>query len=244
MITKNLLSVSKFAQDNHVFFEFHPRFCLVKDLATQTIILHGTLHDGLYKFDLEKPVQNSPFQSPTPSPVNNLDHEPCHLLTARLSSPVLTKWHLRLGHPTPSVVKQILLRCNIPLSRNEVFSFCNVCELGKSHQLSFSPSNTSVYMPLELICCDVWGPAHTISTNGSRYYLSFVDTYTRYTWIYFLKLKSEVTQVFMRFKTHVELQFNAKIKRLQSDSGGEFKSFNSLSSKLWHHSSFFLPLHL
>ena len=49
-ITKNLLSVSQFAKDNHVFFEFHPNYCCVKNQDTKEIILQGTTDNGLYKF--------------------------------------------------------------------------------------------------------------------------------------------------------------------------------------------------
>uniref|UniRef100_A0A803NMC5 Reverse transcriptase Ty1/copia-type domain-containing protein n=1 Tax=Cannabis sativa TaxID=3483 RepID=A0A803NMC5_CANSA len=62
-ITKNLLSVSNFAQDNNVFFEFHPSVCYVKDLRTKAIILTGILHNGLYTF-----VQDQLQPSPTPQP--------------------------------------------------------------------------------------------------------------------------------------------------------------------------------
>ena len=50
-ITKNLLSVSKFATDNHVFFEFHPTFCFVKDLSTKTVLMHDQLKEGFYVFN-------------------------------------------------------------------------------------------------------------------------------------------------------------------------------------------------
>jgi hypothetical protein len=40
-ITRNLLSVRMFVIDNHVFFEFHPHFLLVKDLATREILIRG-----------------------------------------------------------------------------------------------------------------------------------------------------------------------------------------------------------
>lgn len=50
-ITKNLISVSKFAQDNNVFFEFHPKFCVVKSQASSEVLLRGLVgNDGLYKF--------------------------------------------------------------------------------------------------------------------------------------------------------------------------------------------------
>jgi hypothetical protein len=51
-ITKNLLSVRKFAIDNHVFFEFHPHFLLVKDLATKEVLIRGWCQDGIYMLNL------------------------------------------------------------------------------------------------------------------------------------------------------------------------------------------------
>jgi histone deacetylase 1/2 len=50
-ISKNLLSVRKFAQDNNVIFEFHPYKCFVKSQASRKILLEGQVGvDGLYKF--------------------------------------------------------------------------------------------------------------------------------------------------------------------------------------------------
>ncbi|KAM1505772.1 hypothetical protein ACFXTO_001721 [Malus domestica] len=84
-------------------------------------------------------------------------------------------------------------------------------------------------MPLELVHCDVWGPAPTLSISGYKYYVLFVDEFTKYTWLFPLKLKSEVYSVFVNFKTCVENLVGNKIKVLRSDSGGEFISscFNS-----------------
>ena len=50
-ITKNLLSVSKFAHDNDVFYEFHSRSCFMKDWTSKTMLLEGKLKNGLYVFD-------------------------------------------------------------------------------------------------------------------------------------------------------------------------------------------------
>lgn len=50
-ITKNLLSVSQFAKDNNVYFEFHPSSCFVKSQVTNQVVLEGLLGaDGLYHF--------------------------------------------------------------------------------------------------------------------------------------------------------------------------------------------------
>ena len=55
------------------------------------------------------------------------------------------------------------------------------------------------------------------------YYINFVDAYSKFTWIYFLKNKSETFSVFQQFKTMTELQFDTKIKSVQTDWGGEFR---------------------
>ncbi|KAH6787293.1 hypothetical protein C2S52_006845 [Perilla frutescens var. hirtella] len=61
-ITKNLLSVSQFARENNVYFEFHSRVCFMKDQVTNQILLQGTLKDGLYQFNLQK-TKSSPNNS-------------------------------------------------------------------------------------------------------------------------------------------------------------------------------------
>lgn len=55
--------------------------------------------------------------------------------------------------------------------------------------------------------------------------MTFVDMFSKDTWIFFLQTKSEALQTFINFKTQVENQFNTKIKALQTDEGGQFKSF-------------------
>lgn len=220
LITKNLLSVSQFANDNNVFFEFHPQLCLVKDLTTQTVLLQGKLHKGLYQFQLGKP------HTPKPSSVH------CHLAdstrphTLPSSSSILMQWHSKLGYPPVPIVTQILKQCNVPFSRNENFSLCTSSQLGKMHQLPFPTSHTKYSAPFQLIFADVWGPAHKLSSNGSRFYVSFVDAYTRYTWIYFLKLKSEVHKIFQIFHRHILVQFKTHIQILQTDGGVNSKACN------------------
>lgn len=164
------------------FFEFHPHFCLVKDQTTQEVLLRGTLHNGLYKFNLGKTIPS------TSSPASCLSSTLSAQRKSISSAQVLDKWHLTLGHPSQMVVKQVLKLCNIFFPRNETLYLCSACELGKSHHLPFRSSQTVFSCPLELIISDVWGPAHTHSRNGFKYYISFVDAYSRYTWIYFLKL--------------------------------------------------------
>jgi hypothetical protein len=67
---------------------------------------------------------------------------------------------------------------------------------------------------------DVWGPV--IDSFGNKnYYVSFIDDYSKFTWLYLLRHKSEVFNFFQEFHTLVECMFNRKIITMQTDWGGE-----------------------
>lgn len=106
-------------------------------------------------------------------------------------------------------------------SFNNVSSVCDVCQRAKSHQRSYSSYVHVTSSPLELIYTDVWGPTQ-VSNGGFRYYVCFLDDYNHYTWVYFIKHKSYVEQVFYDFPNHVERLLNTKIHIVQSDRSGEF----------------------
>ncbi|XP_072147998.1 uncharacterized protein [Setaria viridis] len=87
--------------------------------------------------------------------------------------------------------------------------------------------------PLALIHSDVWGPAPT-SVGRFTYYVSFIDDFSRYTWIYLLKNKSDVFDVFLDFQRLVERQFDKKILSMQTDWGGEPDSLaEALGDSRW-----------
>jgi hypothetical protein len=77
----------------------------------------------------------------------------------------------------------------------------------------------------DIVHSDVWGPTIE-SFDGYKYFVSFVDDFSRVTWIYLLKLKSEVMHVFQNFHMLVMTQFFTKIKILRSDNDTEFMSKN------------------
>jgi hypothetical protein len=68
----------------------------------------------------------------------------------------------------------------------------------------------------------VFGPVHVPSLCKSLYYVSFRDDFSRNTWIYFLRKKSEVFDKFKEVKALVENQTEKKIKVFRTDNGGEF----------------------
>ena len=70
--------------------------------------------------------------------------------------------------------------------------------------------------------------------NGFRYYILFVDHYSRFTWLYLLKSKTEAFSKFVYFHALIKTQFSATIKCFRLDGGGEFTS-NEFKSYLSHH---------
>ena len=79
-------------------------------------------------------------------------------------------------------------------------------------------------MPLELVHSDVCGKMNSPSLGGGEYFLTFIDDYTHYTWVYILKHKSEVFSKFKKWKALMENACGQKLKTLHTDRGGECTS--------------------
>jgi hypothetical protein len=138
----------------------------------------------------------------------------------------VSAWHSQLGHPALKVVRQVLSSFQLLVSTNKSYSPCSACLGSKSTQLPFPTSTTRVTAPLHLIFSDVWGPALVYSRNGFRYCVSFLDAFSRYTWVYPISCKRDVLPVFIKFHIYVEHYFESKIKIVQSDWDGEYRSLN------------------
>lgn len=141
-------------------------------------------------------------------------------------------WHSRLGHPSLPILKTIVSNFSLLLSDSLSKPLsCIDCFSNKSQKLAFSQTSISSSKPLQYLFTDLWiSPIPSI--DHFKYYLVIVDHYTRYTWFYPLKLKSDVKETFIRFKALTENRFNTKIGTLFSDNGGEFialRDFLSLS---------------
>jgi hypothetical protein len=100
------------------------------------------------------------------------------------------------------------------------FDFCEHCLYGKHNRVRFPFGATRGI--LQLVHSDVFGPVLIPSLGKSVYYVSFIYDFSRNTWIYFLRKKSEVFDRFKEFKTLVDNQIEKRIKVLRTDNGGEF----------------------
>jgi hypothetical protein len=204
----NLLSINKFCIDNNCWFALTGSNFTVNDNLTGRVLLQGPSENGLYPIPLHQKSLNKwkGFAAYVGVKTTNL------------------VWHQRLGHPSSFVVQHLLKNQNLPyIGSFDKSRVCEACQLGKSKQLPFGNSTRCTLGPLELIHSDVW-TSPIPSLSGCRYYVIFVDDYSRFTWLYPLSSKSEVYGCFVKFKLLVENLFSTKIKKFQSDNGGEYTS--------------------
>ena len=143
-------------------------------------------------------------------------------------------WHRRLGHMSmrglQELCKQGILDSKLICS----LDFCESCVLGKAHKLKFTKATHTSKSILEYVHSDLWGSSYVpLSLNGSQYFMSIVDDYSRRVWVYFLKHKNEAFAKFKEWKVLVENQTSCKIKNLRTDNGLQFccKEFNDFCSK-------------
>lgn len=86
-------------------------------------------------------------------------------------------------------------------------------------------------MILEYVHSDMWDPSQVASLSDKWYYVVFIDDYSRFVWVYFLKKKSEVFATFKSWRAQVETwtvhrvkALNVRVRYLRSDNGGEYIS--------------------
>jgi hypothetical protein len=190
------------------FLNFTLLFFVIKDCKSGITLHQGPLKDGLY--------QIHPFLS---SSINKQA-----LVGERTST---DHWHKRLGHPALRTVHKVLSMFQLPVINNKASSPCTACPQAKGHQLPFPVSISTICQPLDLVYSDVWGPSPTLSMNGNRYYVSFIDAFSRYTWVFPIQSKSDVQPTFLKFQVMIERFLNTKIKSVQIDWGGEYRSLNT-----------------
>lgn len=172
-LTSNLISVGQLVE-NDFQVQFSQSGCLVQDQQTGKIIAKGPKVGRLFPIQFSLPQSLSlPLLSCNSAIV---DHQ---------------VWHKRLGHPNANVLHE-LLKSNFlgnkhTPSLNSVHFDCIPCKLGKSKILPFPTHQSNVTQPFDIIHSDVWGVAPVISHSHYKYFVTFIDDYSRFTWVYFLR---------------------------------------------------------
>lgn len=136
-------------------------------------------------------------------------------------------WHRRLGHISLNNMKY--LNVNVPSGLK-----CKICIKGKQSRYPFAHEGTRATEKIEIVHSDVFGPLKAKSIGGCKWFVTFIDDYTRKVFVYPMKKKSEVFKKFVDFKNFAERQSECKLKILRSDNGTEYinKNFELLCSKI------------
>lgn len=137
-------------------------------------------------------------------------------------------WHARMGHLNRGDLRLVLRQSGTPyrpLTSQELQAMprCPACMAGKQHQKRHSRRRKSSIRSseiFELVHSDLM--EMPLGKDGSRYVVTFTDDYSRGSWSYAMKWKSEALQKFQLFEAWVRRQFGTHIKRFLCDNGREY----------------------
>ncbi|GJU45594.1 retrotransposon protein, putative, ty1-copia subclass [Tanacetum coccineum] len=133
-------------------------------------------------------------------------------------------WHCRLGHINKKRIAKLQHDGLFASIDDKSFDVCVSCISGKMEIKPFTFASERADDLLGIIDSDVCGPFRTTSREGANYYITFTDDFSRYGYVYLIKHKHEVFEMFKTFQNEVENQLGTTIKALRSDRGGEYLS--------------------
>ncbi|KAG7599419.1 Integrase catalytic core [Arabidopsis suecica] len=199
--TSNLVSVRRATRDLNCYAIFGPNDVHFQDIETGKVIGEGGSKGDLYV--LEDVLPNSYSSSVS--------------FNSQLGVSFNVMWHARLGHPHSRALKLMLPSISFD------HTSCEACILGKHCKSVFPKSSTIYEKCFDLVHSDVW-TSPCLSRDNNKYFVTFIDEKSKYTWITLLPSKDRVFEAFINFQHYVTNQFNAKIKVLRTDNGGEYTS--------------------
>ena len=147
------------------------------------------------------------------------------------------KWHQILRHIDINSIKMLKtndLVTGLDIDETKEHSQCKVCIQGKQHVEPFpKKAEDTVNQISDVTVSDIWRPAQTEGPSREWYFHSFTDIKYRYSAIYFSNTKDEALRHFELYKVFIETQRGHKLKKFQSDNGGEYgnKNFKDFCGK-------------
>ena len=168
-LSHHLLSVSQLSSQNKCSITFYPMYVVFQNLCSRVIIGKGDLRGRLFHLDC---MYAEPAQAPKQPLALTLNSN-------RLSE--LWLWHRRLGHPSFRVMKKSMPSLFLGISESTLH--CETCALAKSHRSSYPLAFHSSTMPFELIHSDLWGLSKNSTLSEMRYFVLFIDDFTRLSWV-------------------------------------------------------------
>lgn len=205
----NLLSVYQTTQAGAMFV-FKGTECTVQS-PNGDVILQGKATGRMYQFQVSYPCTARAL--------------------AASSSPVtrVQLWHRRFGHLgssnlalLPSLVDGMTVTASDVQAAAHTMSSCDPCLQSKQHRQQFPISSSSATRPLELLHTDIMGPFPTPSIGGSRYVVTILDDYSKYSAAIPITRKSQAAEQLINYIRFFENQAGVRVKAVRSDRGGEY----------------------
>ena len=100
--------------------------------------------------------------------------------------------------PAHKIVNKVLSACSLP--PEHWTGVCEPCQMEKSHRVPFTLFESKASRSFALVHSDLWGPAPVVGANGARYFVLFVDDHTRFSWLYLLASKDQLSLPFCNLK--------------------------------------------
>ncbi|KAJ9538937.1 hypothetical protein OSB04_031670 [Centaurea solstitialis] len=200
----NLISVSQLC-DNGMDVKFNIKYCILYKVDTLIEVMRANRRGDLYLLIFDA-----------------LDEKEEICLISSVKNEEAWLWHTRFCHLNFHTLEKLVrlkLVKGLPKIKFEKDDLCSACEMGKLKRSSHkTKSDPSFDQPLQLLHVDLCGPISVQSLNGKKYILVLVDEFSRFTWVEFVRKKSQVPMLL------INLLKRFQVKVIRSDNGTEFKN--------------------
>ena len=144
----------------------------------------------------------------------------------------IIRWHIKLSHISLDSVRALQERLKLFIPSTYRLE-CVICTKGKMVRDSFDKIHLRATKPLERIHTDSSGIIRIGNPQNYRYFIIFLDDFSRFSFIYLLKSKEQVFETFRSFVEMIEKKLELHIKTLKSDGGTEYDNrvFNEFCEK-------------
>lgn len=185
-------------------------------------VLRARLHNNSWVLDVCRPPCPPSGQLISLPAVIDPTSPPAFVRVSVVSAPI-DIWHRRLSHLSLPSLRRLLSDLSVGgrLVAGPSSPVCQGCVQGKITHPPFPSSDTCAGSLLALVHTDLCDMG-VQSEGQARYMLVLVDDWSRYTWAYFIRHKSDVLSCFMRWLPLVERSYQCQLRTLRSDNGGEF----------------------
>ena len=191
----NLLSVKRLADQNFTV-TFDKDECHIK--SNDEIVAMGKLDNSLYRLQEEK------------------------IFSAQAGELCVHEWHTKLAHRNLNDIRK-MQKNGLVIKACNCTDVCESCIKGKMTSKPFpKKSSRNTEETFAVVVSDVCGPFQEDSVGGSRYFVTFIDVFSRYCKVYFIKNKSDVADKVVEYVENVKTRFGKTPKVLRSDRGGEY----------------------